>query len=168
MNITDHKKKNNLKYLILFSSLFYISTGTINPLFSQSVTNKTAFNFGEVVLSSPGIGSVTLAGTNRTPSGNALIIPSHPGTLSLASFTYKARGKTNITSVTIDQISVGTGTNITVNDFIISPPLPISLNNNQTQVFTVTQAKISFNGVVAPGVYTSTPSYIVRINGTAY
>lgn len=165
MNIKNHKKIIFINFILL--SLI-INIGAISSLYSQSVTGKTPFNFGEVVLYNPGVGSVTLSESSRTATGNAVLIPSHPGTLLLASFTYSAKGRTTVTSVTIDQINVGTGTNITVNNFVISPPLPITLNNNQTQLFIVTQARINFNGVISPGIYSSTTPYTVRVNGKAF
>lgn len=165
MRDKNYIKRRNVKTFIkIFLAFISINLGTLS-LFSQSVTLKTPFNFGNIVIYSPYTSTVTLTGTQRTTSGNALLIPSQPGTLSLATFRYTARGNTTVSTVSIDAITITT--NMTVNGFVITPSLPISLGNNQTVDFTVTQATLSISGYVAPGAYSS-GTYIVRINGTGY
>ncbi|MDP3399317.1 MAG: DUF4402 domain-containing protein [Bacteroidales bacterium] len=136
-------------------------------LFSQSVTLKTEFDFGDIVVYPPGNGTVTLAGTSRSTTGSVAIIPSKPGTLYLATFRYTAKAAINITSVSIDNITIVTNL-LTVSNFVITPPLPIPVPKNGSVNFTVTHATLNINGILQPGKYTSTPPYTVRINNIPY
>lgn len=174
MELKNHINKcNNQEYARVFLIVIFVIIGT-STLFSQQVSTVTfvnPFNFGDIVITSPGTGSVTLTTGTRTTSGNVIIIPSRPGTTSLASFVFNYRGNSRTISwgdVIINPINIGTF--MTVSDITVtsSLTLPRTINNNTRITFNVTSAKLNINTAVIPTPGLIKSQYTVTILGTQY
>ena len=155
-------------YVKPFLILFFIYTG-LTQMYSQTPSNQTPFQFGNFVAIGSGTVILTSSPLTRSKTGSIIFAPSNQGTISLATFTISSNGNSTINTLTINPITIsGPGGNMTINNFIISPAPPISLNNsNKRSVnFTVTQAILNVPSAMTSGTYNGT--YQIVINGTAY
>jgi hypothetical protein len=158
--VLDHRR---ISLIVLFMILSTVS------LLSQvsSVAFNNPFDFGGIVVVSPGSGSLILTGGNRTSSGNVIHVPQT--TTSLATFSYNYRGGNSSLQWSEVSINVPSFSGMSVSDIIMTsnPALPINqLKNNTTINFTVTSAKLNTTTVLSPGKYTT--NYTVTIKGTTF
>jgi hypothetical protein len=172
MSIKDYiiRRRNAKTFIKIFLVFISINLGTLSLFSQSSVTFGNRFSFGDIVVVSPGSGSVTLTvGFPRTSSGNVILIPSKPGITSLANFSYNYRGGSTTLAWSDVSIDVPTHNGMSVSNIVVTsnPSLPIaSLKNNTTVNFTVTSAKLNTTYVLSPGIYTW--NYTVTIKGTPF